>query len=126
MNEKSAAGASLKAAMLAVIALLVAEATAAVVRGGPNDEARPALPPKRPPDRLSHPSTLSRKKGVRTRRFDVRPPCEWPTSQKALIFSLPICSTREVTMFCRYSSSVADHVLVGELGVAITSRYLSR
>ena len=60
-----------------------------------------------------------------TSRFEVMPPWECPTSQKALMFSLPIWSTTKLTMFCRYSSSAADQVLVGEFGVAITRRYRS-
>ncbi len=86
---------------------------------------RPGLPPRRPPDRLSQPSTFSLKKSVRTIRLEVIPPCECPTSQKALMFSLPICSMTKLTMFCRYSSSASDHDLVGAFGVAMTRRYLS-
>src|SRR5262249_31421145 len=93
--------------------------------GGPHVAERPGSPPIRPPERLSQPSTLSLKKGVRTSRLEVKPPWEWPTSQKALMFSLPIWLTTKVTMFCRYSSSASDQMRVGEFGVAITSRYLS-
>src|SRR5215208_1549019 len=131
MNENSPVGGSRKAAIAALILgaaelLVVAVAgAAAAARGGPKLAARPGLPPKRPPDKLSQPSTLSLKKSVRKSRFDVMPPCECPTSQKALMFSLPICPTTELTMFCRYSSSAADHALVGEFGVAMTRRYLS-
>src|SRR5450631_1564111 len=94
--------------------------------GGPAIPAklpRPGLLPRRPPDRLSQPSTLSLKYSVRTMRFDVLPPCEWPTSQNAFTFSLPICATTVSTMLCRYSSSGSDQTVVGEFGVAITSRY---
>src|SRR6478735_5777410 len=77
---------------------------------------RPGLLPRRPPDRLSQPSTLSLKKSVRTIRFEVMPPCEWPTSQKALTLSLPICATTDSTMLCRYSSSASDQTVVGEFG----------
>src|SRR5262252_4307115 len=128
MNEKSAVGGSRKAAIAVAILLGVTPAGVApgvAVRGGPQLGARPGCPPNRPPDRLSHPSTLSLKKSVLTIRLEVIPPWECPTSQKALIFSLPICSTTEVTMFCRYSSSTLDQTLVGELGVAMTRRYLS-
>src|SRR5439155_24982342 len=97
--------------------------------GAPGEGAkvveRAGFPPRRPPDRLSQPSTLSLKKSVRTIRFEVMPPCECPTSQKALMFSLPICSMTKLTMFCRYSSSAADHARVGAFGVAMTRRYLS-
>src|SRR5579864_4172424 len=64
------------------------------VGGAPRFEKlpRPGFPPSRPPDRLSHPSTRSLKKSVRSNRFDVNPPCECPTSQNALMFSLPIWS----------------------------------
>jgi hypothetical protein len=48
--------------------------------------------PRRPPERLSQPSTLPLKKSVRRIRLEVMPPCEWPTSQKALIFFWPTCS----------------------------------
>jgi hypothetical protein len=65
------------------------------------------------------------KKSVRSRRFDVMPPCEWPTSQKAFTLARPSSDVTASTMFCRYSSSAVDHARVGELGVAITSRYLS-
>src|SRR5229473_828498 len=142
MNEKSAAGGSRNAAIVALISegvgavrLALAEAPVGAVgvgdgalgavRGGPQFGERPGFPPKRPPDKLSQPSTRSLKKSMRTIRFEVKPPCECPASQNALMFSLPICSTTEVTMFWRYSSSYADHDLVGELGVATTRRYLS-
>ena len=46
--------------------------------------------PRRPPERLSQPSTRSLKKSVRTMRLEVMPPCECPASQKALMFSRPI------------------------------------
>ena len=46
--------------------------------------------PKRPPDKLSQPVILSLKKSVRTRRLDVMPPWECPTSQNARMFCLPI------------------------------------
>ena len=72
---------------------------------------RPGLLPRRPPDRLSQPSTLSLKKSVRTMRFDVIPPCEWPASQNAFTFSLPICATTVSTMLCRYSSSASDQTV---------------
>src|SRR5258708_1477349 len=127
MNEKSVAGSSRRAAMAAAILAAVGPllgAPAAVERGGPKVAARPGLPPRRPPDRLSQPSTLSLKNGVRTMRFEVRPPCECPTSQKALMFSLPIWPITVLTMFCRYSSSASDQTRVGELGVAMTRRYL--
>src|SRR5882757_9309959 len=98
MNEKSLAGGSRRAAAAAakpagsagrpsvgaVVAL--ADAGEVVARGGPKVLARPGLPPKRPPERLSQPSTFSLKKSVRTIRLEVMPPCEWPTSQKALMF----------------------------------------
>src|SRR6185436_5899593 len=93
-------------------------------RGEPKVAARPGFPPRRPPDRLSQPSTLSLKKSVRTIRLEVMPPCECPTSQKALMLSLPICSITKLTMFCKYSSSAADHDRVGAFGVAMTRRYL--
>src|SRR5262252_6271381 len=133
MNEKSTSGGSRTAAIVALIAggvaplagALAGAAPGAAARGGPQLGERPGFPPKRPPDRLSQPSTLSLKKAVRTIRLAVSPPCECPTSQKALMFSLPIWSTTELTMFSRYSSSSADHDLVGEFGVAMTRRYLS-
>src|SRR5436190_3253913 len=138
MNEKSAAGGSRKAAIAALIAGGVAPLAAALAaaapgaagaapgaaaRGGPQLGERPGFPPKRPPDRLSQPSTLSLKKSVRTIRLEVMPPCEWPTNQKALMFSLPICSMTKFTILCRYSSSVSVHTCVGEFGVATTKRY---
>src|SRR5438105_34568 len=101
MNEKLLAGGSRRAAAAAAnpagIAGRLPEAGVvaspeAGARGGPKLAARPGLPPRRPPERLSQPSTLSLKKSVRTIRFEVMPPCEWPTSQKALIFFLPTCS----------------------------------
>src|SRR5262245_18547990 len=127
MNEKSAAGGSRNAAATAAksgegIPLLEAAAGAEL---GAKVADRPGFPPRRPPDRLSQPSTLSLKKSVRTRRLEVMPPCECPTSQNALMFSLPICSMMKFTMFCRYSSSAADHDRVGAFGVAMTRRYLS-
>src|SRR5215472_264914 len=130
MNEKSAAGGSRNRAIAAAIAAdggapPAGVAPGAVEGGGPQFAARPGGPPNRPPDRLSQPSTRSLKKGVRTKRFEVSPPCECPTNQKALMFSFPIWPTTEFTMFCRYSSSTSDQNRVGELGVAITSRYLS-
>src|SRR5215813_2070828 len=133
INEKSLEGSSLSAAIAALIEAdvgcvdvtpVVGEA-AAGGRGGPKFAARPGLPPRRPPDKLSQPSTLSLKKSVRMIRFDVRPPCECPTSQNALMFSLPSWSITEVAMFCRYVSSSADQTRVGEFGVAMTRRYLS-
>src|SRR5437588_285467 len=102
MNEKSLAGGSRRAAAAAAIpegragavALPEAgvEAAGDGARGGPNVLERPGLLPKRPPERLSQPSTFSLQKSVRTIRLEVMPPCEWPTSQNALIFSLPTCS----------------------------------
>src|SRR5205809_898811 len=104
MNEKSLVGGSRKAAIADAIGLLAAVAPGrAPPAGAPAGAApgrpagakvaeRPGFPPKRPPDRLSQPSTLSLKKSVRTIRLEVMPPCEWPTNQKALMFSLPICS----------------------------------
>src|ERR1700693_775146 len=50
---------------------------------------RPGFAPSRPPDRLNQPSTRCLKKSVRMIRFEVMPPCECPTSQNALMFSLP-------------------------------------
>src|SRR5262245_51930483 len=139
MNEKSAAGGSRKAAIADAIGLLAAAApgraapagapVGAVAPGpapvGAKVAPRPGLPPRRPPDRLSQPSTLTLKKSVRTIRLEVMPPCECPTSQKALMFSLPICSITKLTMLCKYSSSASVHTLVGEFGVAMTRRYLS-
>src|SRR4029079_9641570 len=55
-----------------------------------NVAPRPGLPPRRPPERLSQPSTLSLKKSVRTIRLEVIPTCECPTIQNALMFSRPI------------------------------------
>jgi len=77
--------------------------------GGPAGRALPGRPalaarsagPKRPPDRLSQPSTRSAKKGVRRSRFEVIPPWEWPTSQKAAMFAVPKRSPTSSTMFCR-------------------------
>src|SRR6185503_17374835 len=144
MCEKSLVGSSRKAAIAEAIAGLapgppapgapadaapVAAGRAAGAAPGPpvgaNVAPRPGLPPIREPDRLRNPSTLSLKKSVRTILLDVMPPCECPTSQNALMFSLPTWSMMEVTMFCKYSSSAAAHARVGELGVAMTSRYLS-
>src|SRR5271157_4099076 len=111
MKEKSAAGGSRRAAM-----------AAAKPGGGPGgaddgaagvvEAAAPAglgkklagsggVGPKRPPDKLSHPSTLSLKKSVRTSRLDVIPPCECPTNQKAFMFCFPTCSYIRLTMFWR-------------------------
>src|SRR5262245_33032996 len=130
MCEKSAAGGWLKDAISDVAGVLPPDAPgraapAAVPAAAPGAppavgekvELRPGLPPIRPPDRLRKPSALSLKKSVRMSRLEVAPPCEWPASQKALTFSLPICSTTKLTMFCRYSSSAVDHVRVGEFGV---------
>src|SRR5437660_10525778 len=77
MNEKSAAGGSRNAAIAALtvegVALAVG-AGAPGARGGPQLGERLGLPPKRPPDKLSQPSTLALKKSVRTNRFEVNPP----------------------------------------------------
>src|SRR5215471_7556390 len=56
---------------------------------GPKKSGAIAAGPMRPPDRLSHPSTLSLKKSVQTRRLDVMPPWEWPASQNAFTFFRP-------------------------------------
>src|SRR5215510_12473160 len=130
MNEKSAAGSSRKAAAAAAksgdgIPPPAGLAGAAPGTLGAKVAERPGFPPRRPPDRLSQPSTLFLKKSVRTRRLEVIPPCECPTNQNALMFSLPICLMMKFTMFCRYSSSAADHDRVGAFGVAMTRRYLS-
>src|SRR5581483_5882423 len=108
MKEKSAAGGSRNAAIAAAIGLLAALAAGApgrappagapVAGAAPGKPAgakvaeRPGLPPNRPPDKLSQPSTLSLKKSVRTIRLEVIPPCECPTNQKALMFSRPTWS----------------------------------
>jgi hypothetical protein len=78
MNEKSAPGSSRRSAAAAANAEApgAGAAPAAAARGGPKLAARPGLPPRRPPDRLSQPSTLSLKKSVRTIRFEVMPPWE--------------------------------------------------
>ena len=84
MKEKSAEGGSRSGAMAA--------ARLAALGGGGVPEAAPEAPagraalkklagiggvgPRRPPERLSQPSTLLAKKSVRTRRFEVIPPCE--------------------------------------------------
>src|SRR5260370_38697181 len=118
MNEKSVGGGPRKAAIAAAtpdVAGVAAGAVRAAAGGGPQVGDRPGCPPRRPPDRLSQPSTLSLKKAVRTSRLEVKPPCECPTSQKALMLSLPIWLTTEVTMFCRYSPSASDQNRVGEL-----------
>src|SRR5262245_22747770 len=130
MCEKSAAGSSRRAAIAEAIAPAPPGAPGRAAAGAPplvgeKVELRPGFPPKRPPERLSHPSTLSLKKSVRTSRLEVIPPCEWPTSQNALMFSLPTCSTTKLTTVVEYSSSTSVHTLVGELGVATTRRYLS-
>src|SRR5262249_35087041 len=130
MKEKSAAAGSRKAAIAAAMAVGVgvppAEAALGVVAGGgPRFAGGPGGPPNRPPANLSRPSPRPWKKAGPPNRFEVSPPCECPTSQKALMFSFPIWPTTEVTMFCKYSSSASDQNRVGELGVAITSRYLS-
>src|SRR5260370_12674882 len=134
MKEKSLAGGSRKVVGAAAMPegsagrasdAGVVEASGVAARGGPKVLARPGLPPKRPPERLSQPSTFSLKKSVRTIRLEVMPPCEWPTNQKALMFSLPTWSYTRLTMFCRYSSSVCAQNLVGEFGVAMTRRYFS-
>ena len=126
MNEKSAAEGSRNTAAAAAksgVEVLPPGAPAGAV--GAKVAERPGFPPRRPPDKLSQPSTLSLKKSVRTIRLEVMPPCECPTSQNALMFSFPICSMTKLTMFCRYSSSAADHARVGAFGVAMTRRYLS-
>ena len=67
---------------------------AGVLRGpasGPAPGARSAGP-RRPPLRLTQPSTRSAKNGVFRRRCEVIPPWEWPTSQKARIRSAPSAS----------------------------------
>src|SRR5215510_14391648 len=130
MCEKSAAGGSRSAAIADDIEPAPPGAAGRAAPDAPPPvgakvELRPGFPPKRPPERLSHPSTLSLKKSARTSRLEVMPPWEWPTSQKALTFSLPICSTTKLTMFFKYSSSASVHTLVGEFGVATTRRYLS-
>src|SRR5262245_15614402 len=140
MCEKSAAGGSRKDAIRDVTGLLPpvapgrapapvaapgAAAPGAPPAVGEKVEPRPGFPPIRPPDRLRKPSTLSLKQSVRMSRLEVAPPCEWPASQKALMFSLPTCSTTKLTMFFKYSSSASVHTLVGEFGVATTRRYLS-
>src|SRR5262245_50047745 len=99
------------------------DAFAAGGAGGPALAARCAAPPTRPPDKLKNPSTFVLKKSVHTRRLDVAPPCEWPTSQNALMFWRPNCSITELTMFCRYWSSSAVQTRRGENGVATTKRY---
>ena len=60
---------------------------------GPKKSGAMAAGPMRPPDRLSQPSTFSLKKSVQTIRFEVMPPCEWPTSQKALMDGRPISAS---------------------------------
>src|SRR5580700_1965476 len=97
MNENVASGGSRNGAMAA--------AKAAAPVGTPGGGAAAALPgraavkklagmggvgPKRPPDKLSQPVILVLKKSVRTRRLDVMPPWECPTSQNARMFCLPI------------------------------------
>src|SRR5687768_17188142 len=67
-------------------------AAAPAAAGTANPEARPAWPPTRPPDMLRKPSTLVLKKSLQMIRVDVRPPCECPASQNALMCSRPICS----------------------------------
>src|ERR1700720_1284562 len=99
MNEKSFAGGSRKAAAEAAkpagtagrsapgaaglaavldagLAAGAAPAGGVAARGGPKLLPRPGLPPKRPPDKLSQPSTGPLKKSGRTIRFEVGPPCE--------------------------------------------------
>src|SRR5436305_6960266 len=125
MIEKSAAGGSRDTAAAAAksgVAVLPACAPAGAV--GAKVAERPGFPHRRPPDKLSQPSTLSLKKSVRTIRLEVMPPCECPTNQKALMFSWPSCSMTKLTMLCKYSSSASDHARVGEFGVATTRRYL--
>ena len=56
--------------------------------GGPAPWARSAGP-SRPPLRLTQPSTRSAKNGVFSSLWEVMPPWEWPTSQKARIRSGP-------------------------------------
>src|SRR5687767_6352428 len=90
----------------------VAAAVSLLCAGRPAPEARGAAPPSRPPDRLRKPSTLLLKKSVQTSRREVAPPCEWPASQKACTFARPSCSMTAVTMFWRYTSSLADQLLV--------------
>src|SRR5580658_7177074 len=104
---------------------------------GPRPKSpRPGLPPMRPPDKLRNPSTLSLKKSVRISRFDVAPPWEWPTSQKALIliFFSFACAYTILTMFWRYVSSASafqtcdggfELGTILDVGVATTRRYLS-
>src|SRR6266436_6552805 len=122
MNEKSAAGGSRNAAAAAAKPVGVPAPPGAPAGAEPGTTVgakvaeRPGFPPRRPPDRLSQPSTLSLKKSVRTIRLEVMPPCECPTSQKALMFPLPICSMTKLTMFFRYSSSASDHDRVGAFG----------
>src|SRR5438046_9615709 len=129
MNEKSAAGGSRNTAAAAaksgVEVLPPGAAAGAVGAVGAKVAERPGSPPRRPPDKLSQPSTLSLKKSVRTIRLEVMPHCECPTSQNALMFSLLVCAMTKLTLFCRYSSSAADHARVGAFGVAMTRRYLS-
>src|SRR5262245_23232034 len=123
MNEKSASGSVASAAAAEAGAGAAPVAPVVGVAGGGLRLTRPGLPPRRPPERLSHPSTFVLKKSVRSRRFDVIPPCEWPASQNALMLLAPICSVTNDTMFFKYSSSASDQVRVGELGVATTRRY---
>src|SRR6185436_18292873 len=99
MNEKSATGGSRNAAAAAakfgVAVPPAGEPAGAAARTavGAKVAERLGFPPRRPPDRLSQPSTLSLKKSVRRIRLEVMPPCECPANQKALMFSLPSCST---------------------------------
>src|SRR5438045_3791010 len=97
MKENSFVGGSRRAAAAAakpaggVVGAAERVASGVVVggvaaRGGPKLPPRPGFPPRRPPERLNHPSTFSLKKSVRMIRFDVMPPCECPTSQNALMF----------------------------------------
>ena len=62
-------------------------------------------------------------------RLEVKPPWEWPASQKALMFLAPNRSNTRLVMFCRCASSTSVHmrsgVAVAAVGVAMTRRYFS-
>ena len=68
---------------------------------GPKKSGEIGAGPIRPPDRLSHPSTLSLKKSLHTTRLDVMPPCEWPASQNAFTLARPTRSSTRLVTFCR-------------------------
>src|SRR5581483_977713 len=73
MNEKSASGRPVTGAIAAPRPVAAPRPPPGGAAAIDPKLARPGDPPRRPPERLSQPSTRFLKKSVRSKRFDVRP-----------------------------------------------------